>query len=73
MRNIGLMLAGSLGAIALGLPYIYISIYRALGPAEAEFYVFVLLWGRVSLYTGIVLAILSLALGLRRARPFKLI
>lgn len=73
MRNIALILLGSLGAIALGLPYVYISIYRALGPAEAEFYDLVLLWGRVSLYTGIVLTIVSLAMGDRRGKPYKLV
>lgn len=36
-------LLGSSGAIALGLPYGYIPIYGALGPAEAEFYDLVLL------------------------------
>lgn len=73
MRNIALILLGSLGAIALGLPYVYISIYRTLGPAEAEFYDAVLLWGPVSLYTGIVLTIVSLAIGERRGRPHKLV
>lgn len=73
MRNIALMFVGGLGAIALGLPYVYISKYRALGPGEAEFYDFVLLWGRVSLYTGIILSILSSAVGPRRGKPYMLI
>jgi hypothetical protein len=73
MRNIALMLVGSLGAIALGLPYVHISSYRALGPGEVEFYDLVLLWGRVSLYTGIVLTMLSLAVGPRRGKPYKVI
>jgi hypothetical protein len=65
MRTIALMLVGSLGGAALGLPYIY----HAFGPTEAE----VVSWGQVSLYTGIYLAIVSLALGHQRARPFKLL
>ena len=73
MRDMALILAGSLGAIAQGLPYICISMYRALGPGEAESYVSVLLWGRVSPHTGIVLTILSLALGRQRTRAFKII
>jgi hypothetical protein len=62
VRDMALMLAGSLGAIAQGLPCICISMYRALGPGEAEFYDSVLLRGLVSPHTGIVLTILSLAL-----------
>lgn len=73
MRNMALMLVGSLGGAVLGVAYIYISVYRPLGPAEAGFYKSVRLWGRVSLYTGIVLATVSLVVGRRRTRPFKLI
>lgn len=73
MRDMALMLAGSLGAIAQGLPCICISMYRALGPGEAEFYDSVLLWGRVSPHTGIVLTILSLAVGRQRTKAFKII
>ncbi len=73
MRTIALLLVGSLGGAVLGVAYIYISVYRALGPAEAGFYESVQLWGRVSLCTGIVLASVSLAAGRRRTRPFKLV
>jgi hypothetical protein len=66
------MFVGSLGATALGLPYVYISTYRALGPGEVEFYGLVLLWGRVSVYTGIILFFLSLAVGPRSGKPYKL-
>lgn len=60
MRNTVLMVIGGVGAIVLGLPYIY----RAFGPAEAE----VVLWGNVSLCMGIILALLSLVAGHKRAR-----
>lgn len=65
MRNIALPLAGSAGAIALGLLYIY----RAFGPTEAE----VVSWGRVSLYAGIALATLSLVAGCKPIRILKLV
>ena len=60
MRNIPLMVVGGVGAMVLGLPYIY----RAFGPTEAE----VILWGKVSLYMGIVLILFSLTAGHKRAR-----
>ena len=60
MKNINLMVIGGVGAIVLGLPYMY----RAFGPTEAE----VVLWGKVSLYIGIVLVLLSLVAGHKRAR-----
>jgi len=59
MRNIPLMIVGGVGAIIVGLPYIY----RAFGPTEAE----VVLWGKVSLYIGIVLILFSLMAGHKRA------
>lgn len=59
------MVVGGVGAIVLGLPYIY----RAFGPTEAE----VVLWGKVSLCSGIVLTIFSLAVGHKRIRIFELI
>jgi hypothetical protein len=73
MRTIASLLVASLGAAVLGVGYVYISVYRALGPAEAGFYECVQLWGRVSLCTGIVLASVCLAVGRRRARPFRLV
>lgn len=60
MRNVTLMVVGGVGAMVLGLPYIY----RAFGPTEAE----VVLWGKVSLYAGIVLILFSLTAGHKRAR-----
>lgn len=60
MRKVALMVVGGVGAIVLGLPYVY----RAFGPTEAE----VVLWGKVSLYIGIVLVLLSLVAGHKRAR-----
>jgi len=52
MKRITFMLIGGVGAVLLGLPYIY----HAFGPTEAE----VITWGRVSLYIGITLVILSI-------------
>ena len=49
------MLVGALGSILLGLPYIL----RLFGPTEAE----VVMWGRVSLWAGVILGILTLGLG----------
>lgn len=60
MKNTNLMVIGGVGAIVLGLPYVY----HAFGPTEAE----VVLWGKVSLYMGIVLILFSLMTGHKRAR-----
>ncbi len=68
MRNIALTLLGSSGAIALGLPYGYIPIYGALGPAEAEFYDLVLLREECPCTRGIGRAMVSLAMADRRER-----
>ena len=50
-----MMLIGGIGAILLGLPYIF----HAFGPTEAE----VILWGRLSLCIGASLLLLSLGFG----------
>lgn len=55
MKKGAVMLIGSLGAILLGLPYIF----HAFGPTEAE----VVTWGKVSLYTGSVLTLLAVVIG----------
>ncbi len=49
------MLIGGIGAVLLGVTYIF----HAFGPTEAE----VVTWGEVSLYTGIVLTLLSVGIG----------
>ena len=54
-KRIRFMLVGALGSILLGLPYIL----RLFGPTEAE----VVMWGRVSLWTGVVLSLLTIGLG----------
>jgi hypothetical protein len=53
-----MMLIGGIGAILLGLPYIF----HAFGPTEAE----VILWGRFSLCMGASLLLLSLGFGRSR-------
>ena len=55
MKKVIVMLVGGVGAILLGLPYIL----HTFGPTEAE----VVSWGKVSLYTGVVLALLSVGIG----------
>lgn len=57
------MLVGSIGAILLGLPYIF----RAFGPTEAE----VASWGEFSLYTGIVLTLLAVGVGRNTKKLFR--
>jgi len=56
-----MMLVAGIGAILLGLPYIF----HAFGPTEAE----VVIWGRVSMYMGASLILLSIGIGhsMRRA------
>ena len=49
------MLVGGSGAILLGLPYSF----HAFGPTEAE----VVSWGRISLYLGASLILLSIGIG----------
>lgn len=61
MKKVAIMLIGGVGAILLGLPYIF----YAFGPTEAE----VASWGEVSLYTGIVLTLLAIVIG-RSAKKF---
>jgi len=63
MKKVAVMLVGSIGAILLGLPYIF----HAFGPTEAE----VTSWGEVSLYTGIVLTLLALAIGRTTKKLFR--
>jgi hypothetical protein len=63
MKKVAVMLVGSIGAILLGLPYIF----RAFGPTEAE----VASWGEVSLYTGIVLTLLAVAIGRNTKKFFR--
>ncbi len=63
MRKTIVMLIGSVGAILLGLPYIF----RVFGPTEAE----VVSWGKVSLYTGIVLTLLAVVIGRSAKRPLQ--
>lgn len=55
MKKVIVMLIGSVGAILLGLPYIF----HAFGPTEAE----VVSWGEISLYTGVALTLLSIGIG----------
>jgi len=50
-----IMLIGGIGAILLGLLYIF----HAFGPTEAE----VVIWGRLSLYMGASLILLSMGIG----------
>jgi len=50
-----MMLIGGIGAILLGLPYIF----HAFGPTETE----VVLWGRLSVYIGASLTLLPITIG----------
>ncbi len=59
------MLIGAVGAILLGLAYLL----HAFGPTEAE----VVTWGRISLFIGIVLVLLSSSLGHRHSASIKAI
>lgn len=58
-----MMLVGGLGAILLGLPYIF----HAFGPTEAE----VVTWGRISMYMGASLILLSIGIGHSITRAAK--
>ena len=64
-RTMAVMLDGGIGAILLGLPYIF----HAFGPTEAE----VVTWGEVSLCTGVVLVFLSAGIGRSNNRAAKLV
>ena len=57
------MLIGGIGAILLGLLYIV----HAFGPAEAE----VVIWGRLSLYMGVSLILLSMGIGRSNKKAAK--
>jgi hypothetical protein len=57
------MLFGAIGAILLGLPYIF----HAFGPTEAQ----VVIWGEVSLCMGMVLLFLAVGLGRSKKRLAK--
>ena len=57
------MLAGGIGAILLGLPYIF----HGFGPTEAE----VVTWGRISIYIGASLILLSIGIGHSHASAAK--
>jgi len=63
MKKVAVMLIGGVGAILLGLPYIY----YVFGPMEAE----VASWGEVSLYTGIVLTLLAIVIGRSAKKLFR--
>lgn len=52
MKNSQLTLIGGVGAVILGLPYIY----HAFGPTEAE----VVSWGKASFYLGIAMTVFSM-------------
>ena len=58
-----MMLAGGIGAILLGLSYIF----YAFGPTEAE----VVTWGWISLYMGTCLILLSFGIGRSKKRAAK--
>ena len=58
-----IMLVGSIGTILLGLPYVF----HAFGPTEAE----VVTWGRLSLYLGTGLILLSIGIGRSNGRAAK--
>ena len=58
-----MMLAGGIGAILLGLPYIF----YGFGPTEAE----VVTWGRISIYIGASLILLSIGIGHSHASAAK--
>ena len=58
-----MMLIGGIGAILLGLLYIF----RAFGPTEAE----VVIWGWFSLYMGAGLFLLSLGIGRSNKKAAK--
>ena len=58
-----MMLIGGIGAILLGLPYIF----HAFGPTEAE----VILWGQFSICMGASLLLLSLGFGRSHTRAAK--
>jgi hypothetical protein len=58
-----MMLIGGIGAILLGLPYIF----HAFGSTEAE----VVIWGRLSLYMGASLILLSLGIGRSNKKAAK--
>lgn len=60
MKNKILLVIGAVGAVVLGLVYVF----RAFGPTEAE----VVLWGWVSAGLGIVLGLLVLAIKLEHAK-----
>ena len=59
-----IMLVGGIGTILLGLPYVL----HAFGPTEAE----VVTWGRLSLYLGTVLILLSIGIARSDGRAAKL-
>lgn len=63
VKQMTALLIGGIGAILLGLPYIF----HAFGPTEAE----VVTWGKVSLYTGIILVILSIGIGRSNKKIFR--
>jgi hypothetical protein len=65
LKKMAVMLVGGIGAVLLGLPYIF----HAFGPTEAE----VVTWGEVSLYTGVVLVFLSAGIGHRNSRAAKVV
>ena len=58
-----IMLVGGIGTILLGLPYVF----HAFGPTEAE----VVTWGRLSLYFGTGLILLSIGIGRSNERVAK--
>jgi hypothetical protein len=58
-----IMLTGGIGAVLLGLTYIL----HAFGPTEAE----VVTWGRISLYLGVSLILLTIGLGRSYKRAAK--
>jgi len=62
MKMLMVLVAG-IGAILLGLPYIF----HAFGPTEAE----VVTWGRVSIYMGASLILLSIGIGHSMTRAAK--
>ena len=59
-----MMLVGGIGAILIGLPYIF----HAFGPAEAE----VVTWGWISVYMGASLMLLSIGIGRSNKRVAKI-
>lgn len=63
MKKVAVMLIGGVGAVLLGLPYIF----HAFGPTEAE----VVSWGEVSLYTGIGLTLLAVVIGRSAKKLFR--